>query len=73
MDKMYRHFFSYCMEQTDMIFKDDVLVARVIGTIVMIVLAICILPLVLYSKFKVLEERKEEVQQTVGYYEEDMF
>ena len=56
-----------------MIFKDDVLVARVIGTIVMIVLAICILPLVLYSKFKVLEERKEEVQQTVGYYEEDMF
>jgi len=60
------------MEQTDMIFKDDVPVARIIGTIVMIVLAICILPLVLYSKFKIQEERKEEVQRTVGYYEEDM-
>ncbi|NGM62987.1 hypothetical protein G5B30_13830 [Sphingobacterium sp. SGG-5] len=72
MDKMYRHFFSYCMEQTDMIFKDDVPVARIIGTIVMIVLAICVLPLVLYSKFKILEERKEKMMKTVGCCEDDI-
>jgi len=69
---MYRHFFSYCVEQTDVIFKDDVFVARMVGAVVMIALAICVLPLVLYSKFKMLEERKEKMMKMVGGYEDDI-
>ena len=70
---MYRHFFSYCIDQTDVIFKDHILVARIIATIVVILMAVCVFPIVLYSNFKVLEEKRKEMEKTVGYYEEDMF
>ncbi|GEM_PF-2586945 len=66
---MYTSFLLYCFHDAGSSYKDYSLIVRIIVTMVMVLLAISIFPLVLYMRYRIMNQEKEKTRE---YYEEDL-